>query len=117
MQRIEVTEDGVTVTLEAQPLVSVFGKETRPGVASTDLLPWGEISSVSLSATRFAPDGRRWVTLTVDTTWGEYFEVHEDTEGLADAVLELCRMSGFPAPDARTLTASGQVIWKRPGPS
>lgn len=38
-----MTEYGVTVTLEAQPLVSVFGKEMRPGVASTDLLPRGEI--------------------------------------------------------------------------
>jgi hypothetical protein len=114
VQRIEVTGEGITVTSVTEPLISMYGKEMRPGVTDVYPLPWDEISGVSLSAIELPPDDDRWVTLTVDVTWGEYFEVHEDAEGFTDAVRELCRLSGLPAPDMTAPTMSGQVIW--PGP-
>jgi hypothetical protein len=114
VQRIEVTGEGITVTLVTEPLVSVYGKEMRPGATSVYALPWDEISGASLSATELVPDGERWVGLTVDLTWGEYFEIHEDAEGFANTVRELCRLSGIPVPDTATMTTAGQVIW--PGP-
>ena len=114
MQRIEVTGEGITVTLVTEPLISVYGKEMRPGVTAVYPLPWDEISGVWLSVIELPPDGDRWVTLTVDVTWGEYFEVHEGAEGFTDAVRELCRSSGLPAPDMTAPTMSAQVIW--PGP-
>ncbi|BCB75226.1 hypothetical protein GCM10022251_34170 [Phytohabitans flavus] len=117
MQRIEVTGEGITVTLVTEPLVSMYGKEMRPGATSVYALPWDEISGVSLSVTELAPDGERWVDLTVDVTWGEYFEVHQDAEGFADAVREVCRLSGLPVPDTAVLTTAAQVIWPGPGPA
>ncbi|GIF26382.1 hypothetical protein BJ973_005742 [Actinoplanes tereljensis] len=112
MQRIEVTGDGVTVTSETEPLVSVFGMEMRPGAASIDMLRWDEISSVSLSATELAPDGLRWISLTVDTTWGEYYEVHEGAEGFEDAVRHLCNSSGLPKSGVKNLATGRHLIWR-----
>jgi len=106
-----VTGEGITVTLVTEPLVSMYGKEMRPGGTSVYGLPWDEISVVALAATELVPDGQRWTALIVDLTWGEYFEIHEDAEGFADAVAELCRSSGIAVPDAAALTAAGQVIW------
>jgi len=117
VQRIAVTDEGITVTSVTEPVVSMYGKEMRPGATSVWVLPWDEISSVSLSATEFPPDGERWVALTVDLTWGEYVEVHEDAEGFTDTLHELCRLSGLSGPDTATLTVTGQVIWARPEPA
>jgi hypothetical protein len=117
VQRIEVTGEGITVTLVTEPLVSMYGREMRPGATSVYALPWDEITSVSLSATEVAPDAERWVDLTVDVSWGEYFEVHEDAEGFADAIRELCRLSGFPVPEVAALTTAAQVIWPGPEPA
>jgi len=114
MQRIEVTGEGITVTEVIEPLLSRFGKEMRPGATFVYALPWDEISGVSLSAIELAPTGERWVDLTVDVSWGEYFEVHQDAEGFLEAVRALCRLSGFPVPGMATLTMAGQAIW--PGP-
>ena len=111
MQRIEVTDEGITVTSVIEPLVSMYGKEMRPGVTSIYALAWGEISCVSISAIELPPGGERWVEMAVDVTWGEYFEVHEDDEGFADALHELCRLSELPVPDMAALTVTGQVIW------
>jgi hypothetical protein len=117
VQRIAVTNEGITVISVTEPVVSMYGKEMRPGTTSVYVLPWDEISNVSLSATEFPPDGTRWVVLTVDLTWGEYFEVHEDAEGFTDTLHELCHLSGLSAPDTATLTMTGQVIWARPEPA
>ncbi|HTJ37851.1 MAG TPA: hypothetical protein VL738_31850 [Dactylosporangium sp.] len=117
MQRIEVTGEGITVTSVIEPLISMYGKEMRPGATSVSALAWDEIATVALSAIELPPDGERRVELTVDVTWGEYFELHEDAEGFADAVRELCRRSGLPVPDAATLTTAGQVIWPGPEPA
>jgi hypothetical protein len=76
-----VTGEGITVTLVTEPLVSVFGKEMRPGFTTVFALPWEEISDVSLAATNLEPDGARWLTLTVNATYGEHFEVHEGAGG------------------------------------
>lgn len=114
MQRIEVTGEGITVTEVTEPLLSIYGKEMRPSATFVYALPWDEVSGVSLSAIELPPNGERWVDLTVDVTWGEYFEVHEDAEGFVDAVHELCRLSGLPVPDPATLTMAGQVIWPEP---
>jgi len=120
MQRIEVTGGGITVISVTEPLISMYGKEMRPGVTDVYPLPWDEISSISLSAVELPPDGDRRVTLAVDVTWGEYFEVHEDADGFTDAVRELCRLSGLSVPDMKAPTMSGQVIWtgpEQPGPT
>jgi hypothetical protein len=111
VQRIEVTGDGVAVTYVTEPLVSAYGKEMRPG--STDLyeLPWDELSGVSLAVTELPPDGERWITLVIDVIWGAYLEVHEDAEGFADAVHELCRLSGLPVPEYAASTTDGITIW------
>ena len=117
MQRIEVTDGGITVTTVTEPLVSVFGKEMHPGTTSVFQLPWDEISTISLSATEFAPDNLRWASLTVDTTWGEYSEVPEEAEGFADAIRELTRRSGLPVPEVRSRSTFDEVIWEAPAPS
>jgi hypothetical protein len=111
VQRVEVTDEGITVTSVIEPLVSMYGKEMRPGATSIYALTWDEISRVSLSAIELPPDGERWVEMTVDVTWGEYFEVHEHAEGFADALSELCRLSELPVPDTAALTVAGQVVW------
>ncbi|GIH13000.1 hypothetical protein [Rugosimonospora africana] len=111
MRRVEVTDEGITITSVIEPLVSMYGKEMRPGATSVYALTWDEISRVEVSAIELPPDGERWVELTVDVTWGEYFEIHEDDEGFADALRELCRLSERPVPDAAALTMTGQVIW------
>jgi hypothetical protein len=111
VQRIGMTSEGITVTLTAKPLVSAFGKEMRPGSTTVVALPWEEISDVSLSAINLEPDGARWLTLTVNATYGEYFEVHEDAEGFSEAIGDLCRASGVPKPDIATLSAVEMVIW------
>jgi hypothetical protein len=67
--------------------------------------------SVELSA-----DSASWLVLTVNATYGEYFEVHEDAEGFAAAVDDLCQMSGVPTPDVAALSAVGTVIWAGPAP-
>jgi hypothetical protein len=114
VQRIEVTDDGVTVTSCVEPLISMHGREMRPGATSSCELPWAEISHVSLSAIELPPNGERWVDMTVDVIWGEYFEVHEDAEGFADALRELCRLSKLPVPDMSALPITGLVIWSAP---
>ncbi len=40
MQRIEVTGEGITVTSVTEPLISMYGKEMRPGVTDVYPLPW-----------------------------------------------------------------------------
>ncbi|MBG0566551.1 hypothetical protein [Actinoplanes aureus] len=114
MQRIDVTGEGITVTSVTEPLVSVFGTEMRPGSTNVFAVPWDEIADVSLSALSLEPDGARWPALTVNVTYGEYFEVHEGAEGFAEAVGDLCRLSGIPAPDVAALPAAGMVIWPAP---
>ena len=114
MQRIEVSGEGITVTEVVEPLLSMYGKEMRPGGTFVDTLPWNEVASVSVSAIDLAPDGGRYIYLTVDLTWGEYVEVNLDAKEFADNVGGLCRLSGLPVPDAGTLTMAPQVIWPRP---
>jgi hypothetical protein len=114
VQRIVVNEEGITVTSVTEPLVSVYGKEMRPGAISVYALTWDEICRVSLSAIDLPPGGERWVELTVDATWGEYFTVHEAAEGFGDALRELCRLSALPVPDAASPDMTAQVVW--PGP-
>ncbi|WP_328474809.1 hypothetical protein OHA21_16200 [Actinoplanes sp. NBC_00393] len=114
VQRIEVTNSGITVTTVTEPLVSVFGKEMRPGTTSIFQLSWSEISSTSLSATEFAPDNLRWVSLTVDTTWGEFSELPQEAEGFADAVRELTRRSRLAAPEVSTPGTFDELIWEAP---
>lgn len=111
MQRIDVTDEGITVTEVVEPLLSMYGKEMRPGGTFVDTLPWGEVGSVSVSAIDLGPDGGRWLYLTVDLTWGEYVEVNLDAEEFVDNVRGLCRLSGLPVPDPATLTMARQVIW------
>lgn len=113
MQRIEVTGEGITVTWVIEPLVSVFGKEMRPGGTSVHALPWDEISDVSLSVMELAPDGERWVELTVDVTCGEFLDVHESAEGFAEALRDLCGRSGIRVPDTATLPVGIGVIWPK----
>ncbi|WP_203703787.1 hypothetical protein [Asanoa iriomotensis] len=112
-----MTDEGITVTSVAEPLMSAYGREMRPGATSVYALPWDEIDGVSLSAMLLPPDGERWVDLTVDVISGEYVEVHEDAEGFTDAVRKLCRLSGLPVPDSAALTTDGLVIWPPSGPS
>lgn len=102
------------MTVVTEALVSVFGKEMRPGSTSVYALPWDEISAVSLSRTDLGSDGDRGVDLTVNLTYGEFVEVHEDAEGFADAVRQLCRLSGIPDPDPAALPRDEEPIW--PGP-
>jgi hypothetical protein len=117
MQRIEVTDKGITVTLVTEPLVSMYGKEMRPGSTHVYALPWDEISEVALFATELEHNGERWVSLDVGLTWGEYFEIHEDAEGFGETVRELCQSSGIAVPDMASITTAGQVIWPGPGPA
>jgi len=42
-----VTGEGITVTLVTEPLLSMYGKEIRPGATSVYVLPWDEVSGVS----------------------------------------------------------------------
>ena len=111
MQRIEVTAEGITVTYVTEPLISMYGKEMRPGATTVCALTWDEIYRVSLAAIELPPDGERWVTLTVDVTWGEFFEVDVAAEGFVDTLRELCRLSALPVPDTAALTMAGQVVW------
>ncbi|GAA0247593.1 hypothetical protein [Cryptosporangium japonicum] len=111
MQRIEVTDEGVTVTVVTEPLVSVFGKEMRPASTRVSTVPWAEIDDISLSAIDLEPDGARWVTLMVNTTYGEYLEVPEDAGGFTEVLGHLCRASGVPEPDVAALRAAEIVIW------
>ncbi|WP_238017276.1 hypothetical protein KZZ52_25455 [Dactylosporangium sp. AC04546] len=113
MQRIEVSAGGITVTLVTEPLVSMYGTVMRPGATSVSELPWDEVAGVALCAFELPPDGERRVTLTVDLTFGEFFEVHEEAEGFTDAVRELCRRSGLPVPDLTTTAEA--VIFTPPG--
>jgi len=107
VQRIEVTEVGITVTSVSEPVISVFGKEMRPGHTSVSELPWDEIFRVYIEVIELPTDGERWITLVVDLTWGEFLEVHDSAEGYAEAVRELCRLSGEPVPEP----AVAATIW------
>jgi hypothetical protein len=113
VRRIEVTGEGIRVTEVVEPLLSMYGKEMRPGGTSVHTLPWNEVASVWVYAHR-PPDGGRWIYLTIYVTWGEHFEVNLDAEGFVDNVSGLCRLSGLPVPDAGTFPEDGQLIW--PGP-
>ena len=115
-QRIEVTGAGIVVTSETEPLVSMFGKLMRPGSVDVVELSWEEISSVSVTAIEVPPDELRWVGLTVDTTWGDSCEVHEEAHGYVDAVRELCRRSGLVAPVISASPLDYQLIWSAPPP-
>jgi hypothetical protein len=115
VQRVVVTSGGIVVTSETEPLMSMHGKEMRPGSRIVDELPWSDISCVSLSAVELPPDGELWISMTVDLTWGEFFEVHEDAEGFAEAVAQLSLFSGIPTPHRASLTAAGIEIWGCPG--
>ncbi|BBH68856.1 hypothetical protein ACTI_55410 [Actinoplanes sp. OR16] len=113
MQRIEITDDGVSVTWVVEPLVSVWGKEMRPGTTDVFDLPWQDVVSVSVTVTETPPDGDRWVALVVDVVNGEYLEVPADAEGFERAVRDLCRLAGHAVPDyARSSVAVAQ-IWSR----
>lgn len=50
MQRVEVTGEGIRVTEAVEPLLSMYGKEMRPGGTFVSTLPWDEVASVSLYA-------------------------------------------------------------------
>lgn len=106
--------EGIAVTSVTEPLVSMFGKEMRPGSSTASALLWEEITDISLSAMNFEPDGVRWLTLTVNATCGEYFEVHEGAEGFAEAVVDLCQISGIPTPEVTTLSTVEMVLWPCP---
>jgi hypothetical protein len=116
MQRIEITSDGISVTVRSDPLVSVFGREMRPGVTDVVMLPWDEIVRVSLVTTEVPPDSSRWVELEIDVVWGEYFTVHEDAEGFAHAVLGLCQLSGQLVPECASSSAAPVTIWPANSP-
>ncbi|GAA4935039.1 hypothetical protein [Actinoplanes utahensis] len=73
----------------------------RPGYTHVSELPWDEISSVFIQVLEM-PDGRHWSTLVVDLTWGEFYEIADDSEGYADVVRELCRLPGRPVPEPAT---------------
>ncbi|MFI5910611.1 MFS transporter [Dactylosporangium sp. NPDC051541] len=79
MERITVTDAGITVTSVVEPVLSMHGKEMRPAATVVSDLPWDEIAGVSLD-----PAG-----LTVDLTYGEYLEIHPDADGYAEAVSAL----------------------------
>lgn len=91
MQRIEVTASGITVTSVTEPLISMHGKEMRPGTTAVHELAWDEIADISLSVIELPPGAQQWTTLVIDLTWGEYIEVAEEAQGFAEAVQELSR--------------------------
>ncbi|MFC4071571.1 hypothetical protein [Actinoplanes subglobosus] len=107
MQRIQVTGTGIVVTSINEPQVSVFGKVMRPGYTDVTDLPWDEISHVTYSVLELPPDDELWPTIVIDLTYGEYLEVHETADGYAEALEELCRLSGVPA-------TAGARIWPPP---
>ncbi|MFI5841528.1 hypothetical protein ACIA8K_17660 [Catenuloplanes sp. NPDC051500] len=112
MQQIEVSGDGITVTLVTEPLLSAFGTEMRPGRTDVYTLPWSEISHIDLSAMSVEHGDARVIHLTVDTVYGEYLEVFEQAGGFADAVSDLCRLSGLPVPDVAATPETGVSIWR-----
>ncbi|KUL24096.1 hypothetical protein [Actinoplanes awajinensis] len=107
MQQIEITHEGVSVTSRSDPLMSLFGTEMRPGVTDVVNLPWAEITRITLTRFDVPPGYPRSTSLEIDVAWGEYVTVHEDAEGFAAAVRELCRLSGRP------ITEDGP-IWPAP---
>jgi len=116
MQRIEITSEGISVAIRIDPLVSVFGKEMRPGVTDVMTLPWDEIARVSLTTTELPRDDTRWVELQIDVVWGEYLTVHEDAQGFAPAVRELCQLSGQRVPDYSSSPAASVTVWSASSP-
>ncbi|GAA3270994.1 hypothetical protein GCM10020218_012880 [Dactylosporangium vinaceum] len=68
------------------PVLSMYGKQMRPGATVVSEMPWDEISGVSLDD----------AVLTVDLVFGEYIEVHASDEGYAEAVRELTRAGRLP---------------------
>lgn len=106
MQRIEVTDSGITLTEITEPLVSVFGREMRPGRTSVSELPWEEIEGTRLDAIAQGD----LVMLTVDVVYGEFIEVFADAEGFGAAVRELCLRSGVAVPDLDALPGEGVAL-------
>ncbi|MEU8660859.1 hypothetical protein [Actinoplanes philippinensis] len=114
MQRIEVGEDGVTLTHVTEPRYSVFGNLVSPGHTSVSELSWDEVSRIGLTTVHWDPAGPPQACLVIDLTYGEFFEITDDAEGFGAAVRELCRRHGAPVPDHRDLPAGGVDI--RPFP-
>jgi hypothetical protein len=103
VQRIEVTDDGITITTVTEPARSVFGKPMSRGSTSVDELTWDLIHRVHIDVLDgLPPDGDRWITLVVDLTFGEFVEVPETADGFTEAIEALCRRSGLPVPPAHT---------------
>jgi hypothetical protein len=102
MDQIEVNDNGVEVLTEIPPMVSMYGKVMRAGATFTNLMPWFEISGISLSAIRLPPDGRLLLTLEIDLTWGEFVTVSRDAVGFAAAVVAIAARSDVAEPDLST---------------
>ena len=114
MQRIAISDSGVTITFTTPALISMYGTEMRPGSVDAYELPWDEVSVISVSVTEIPAAGWRSVHLTVDLTWGEFIEVDETAEGFADTLAKLSRLSGVVVPELATVTALDLELWHRP---
>lgn len=90
MLRIEIGDDGITLTTVTEPRMSVFGKEMSPGGTDVVVLPWDEVSGACLQ-TLTIPDEEPWTYLVIDLTWGEFYEIQPDAVGFAEAVETLSR--------------------------
>ncbi|WP_306204658.1 hypothetical protein [Actinoplanes sp. RD1] len=110
VQRIEVTGDGITVTMVTEPLRSVFG------AVDVVELAWEDILRVSLTAGEFVAADPGLALMTVDTTWGEFLEVTADAEGFTDALRDLCARSAIAVPDLRVPAGAPVEIWRIAGP-
>ncbi|GAA4975402.1 hypothetical protein [Actinoplanes utahensis] len=110
MQRIEVTEDGFTLTVVEEARYSVFGNEVYPRRTSVTEQPWDDIYRIRLTKVDWWPEEPPRICLEVDLTYGEYFEVTEDAEGFGEAVAEICRQVGVPVPDWTAVPDGGLEI-------
>jgi hypothetical protein len=105
VQRIEVTEDVITLTTVTEPRFSVFGNEVQPGHTSVFHTPWEDVFRIGLMTVRWHPERDPQTCLVIDLTYGEFFEVTDDADGFDTAVRELCRQVGVPVPDYAPLRA------------
>lgn len=111
MQRIALTDDGITVTHVTADQLSAFGTVVRPGHTAVYDLPWNEVFVVSLTGTAWYPDRDVQVTLEIDVIWGETFEVRPDATGFTEALHELCRRSGTPVPALSLEDGQRVEVW------
>lgn len=107
MQRIEVTEDIITLTYVTEPRFSIFGNEVSPGQTTVHQPSWDDISRIGLMKVRWHPERPPQACLVIDLTWGEFFEITEDAEGFPEALRELCHQADVPVPDYRNLPDEG----------